>query len=454
MNERNMPKNIDAEINVLGSVFLSKNALEKVLENLNKEEFYLESHMKIFDAIKYLAEKGTPIDVTTLTAELDQRKQLGSIGGVEYITELATSVPTAANIDQYIKIVDEAYIKRSLIETATSIVNDGFNSSENITDILDKAEKSIIDVIKNRKGTEFRPIQDVLFKAQSDLEELSKQKGEVTGIPSGFYDIDRITKGFHENELIIIAARPAMGKTAFALNLAINMAVNAKKTVAVFNMEMSAEQLVTRMLSTVGQIEMGKLVTGRLEHADWKRVNEAISRLADTKMFIDDNLDQTVNDIRAKCRRLASSEDGLDIVIIDYLQLISGGKKYAGQRQQEVAEISRMLKAMAKELNIPVIALAQLSRSVEGREDKRPMLSDLRESGSIEQDADIVSFLYREDYYNKEAVIDKYTSQSEFIIAKHRNGPTDTIPLLFKRNKSTFCNMEKEVEEWEKSQYR
>lgn len=453
MNERTMPNNIDAETNVLGSVFLSKNALEKVLESLTKEEFYLEKHSKIFETIKNLAEKGTPVDVTTVTAELDQKKQLNSVGGVEYLTELATAVPTAANVDEYIKIVDDAYIKRTLIETATSIVNDGFNSTDDITEILDNAEKSIIDVIKNRKGTEFRSIQDVLFKAQSDLEELSKQKREVTGISSGFYDIDKITKGFHENELIIIAARPAMGKTAMALNLAINMATLAKKSVAVFNMEMSAEQLVTRMLSSVGQIEMGKLVTGRLEHSDWKRVNEAISRLANTKMFIDDNLDQTVNDIRAKCRRLASSEDGLDIVIIDYLQLISGSKKYAGQRQQEVAEISRMLKAMAKELNIPVIALAQLSRSVEGREDKRPMLSDLRESGSIEQDADIVSFLYREDYYNKEAAVDAYTSQSEFIIAKHRNGPTANIPLLFKRDKSTFCNMEKEVEEWERPQY-
>ena len=447
MNERTMPNNIDAETNVLGSVFLSKNALEKVLESLTKEEFYLEKHSKIFETIKNLAEKGTPVDVTTVTAELDQKKQLNSVGGVEYLTELATAVPTAANVDEYIKIVDDAYIKRTLIETATSIVNDGFNSTDDITEILDNAEKSIIDVIKNRNGTEFRSIQDVLFKAQSDLEELSKQKREVTGISSGFYDIDKVTKGFHENELIIIAARPAMGKTAMALNLAINMATLAKKSVAVFNMEMSAEQLVTRMLSSVGQIEMGKLVTGRLEHSDWKRVNEAISRLANTKMFIDDNLDQTVNDIRAKCRRLASSEDGLDIVIIDYLQLISGSKKYAGQRQQEVAEISRMLKAMAKELNIPVIALAQLSRSVEGREDKRPMLSDLRESGSIEQDADIVSFLYREDYYNKEAAVDAYTSQSEFIIAKHRNGPTANIPLLFKRDKSTFCNMEKEVEE-------
>ena len=443
MNDRIMPHNTDAEQAVLGSVFLSKYALQQVLEEINSEEFYLDSHAKIFDAIKYLAEKGAPIDVTTVTAELDKRKVLSTVGGVEYLTEIVTCVPTAANVSQYVKIVEEAYLKRSLIEAATTIVGDGFASTDNIGDILDNAEKKIGDVVRNRKGSEFRPIQDVLFKAQSDLEELSKQKGEITGIPTGFFDLDRITKGFHGNELIIVAARPAMGKTAFA----VNMAVNSHKSVALFNMEMSAEQLVNRMLASVGQIEMPKLLTGRLEHQDWKRVNEAISRLADTKMFMDDTPGQTVSEIRAKCRRLANSSDGLDVVIIDYLQLISGSAKYAGQRQQEVSEISRSLKTMAMELNIPVIALAQLSRSVEGREDKRPLLSDLRESGSIEQDADIVAFLYRDDYYNKENAIDEFTSKSEFIIQKHRNGPTATVNLIFKRNTSSFFNMEKTEEE-------
>ena len=277
------------------------------------------------------------------------------------------------------------------------------------------------------------------------MEKLAQNKGEITGIPSGFYDLDKITSGFHENELIIIAARPAMGKTAFALNLATNMAINSKKSVALFNMEMGAEQLATRMLSSVGQIEGYKLRNGRLEHNDWKRINEAISRLADTNIFIDDTPGMTIGEIRAKCRRLSTSEKGLDIVIIDYLQFISGSAKYAGNRQQEIAEISRSLKTLAMELEIPIIALAQLSRSVEGRDDKRPILSDLRESGSIEQDADIVSFLYRDDYYNKESAIDEHTSRSEFIIGKHRNGPTTTIDLLFKRNTSTFVNfVEKE----------
>jgi len=446
MNEKIMPNNIDAEQAVLGAMFLSKYALEKVLEEMTKERFYLASHGKIFEVIKYLAEKGNPIDITTVTAELDKRKELGSIGGVEYLTEIINCVPTAANVDYYLKIVEEKYLRRALIETATKIAGDGFGSTDNIGDILDEAEKQMQNVIKNRMGTEFRTIQDVLFKAQADLEELSKQKGEITGIPTGFYDLDRITKGLHPNELIIVAARPAMGKTAFALNLAVNMAVNAKKSVALFNMEMGAEQLINRMLASVGQIDMGKIITGKLEHQDWKRINESISRLADTKIFIDDTPGMTVSEIRAKCRRLANSSDGLDVVIIDYLQLISGGAKYAGQRQQEVSEISRSLKTMSLELGIPVIALAQLSRSVEGREDKRPLLSDLRESGSIEQDADIVSFLYRDDYYNKEAAIDESTSNSEFIIAKHRNGPTATVDLIFKRNTSSFFSKERDSE--------
>ena len=442
MNERTLPHNLDAEKAVIGSMFLSKYALGTIIEGLSKEDFYLDAHQRIFEVVKYLAEIGTPIDITTVTAELDKRKILGNVGGVEYLAEIINFVPTAANANEYIKIVYNTALRRNLIETATKIASEGFSSSDDIGDLLDTAEKQLFDVIKNRKGSEFRSIQDVLFKAQADLEKLASQKGEITGVPSGFYDIDRLTSGFHENELIIIAARPAMGKTAFALNLAVNIAVNAKKTVALFNMEMGAEQLISRMLASVGQIEMNKLRTGKLEHQDWKRVNEAISRLADTKMFIDDTPGMTVSEIRAKCRRLANSKDGLDIVIIDYLQLISGSAKYSGQRQQEVSEISRSLKTMAMELNIPVIALAQLSRSVEGREDKRPLLSDLRESGSIEQDADIVAFLYRDDYYNKESAIDESTSKSEFIIGKHRNGPTATIDLIFKRDTSSFFNMD------------
>ncbi len=438
--EKVIPHNLVAEQSVLGSMFLSKYALQKCIEGLTSDQFYSDANGKIFNIISSLSENGSAIDLTTVTAELDKRKELKQVGGVEYLSEIASLVPSAANVDEYIKIVEEKAILRRLIDSATEIATDGYQSTEDISEILDRAEKKILNVVKTRKGTEFRTIQDVLFKTQADLEKLSQNKGDITGLATGFYDLDKITSGLHPNELIIIAARPAMGKTAFAINLATNIAMNNKKTVALFNMEMGAEQLATRMLASVGQIELGKLISGRLEHNDWKRVNEAISRLADTKIFIDDTPGMTISEIRAKCRRLKSSSDGLDIVIIDYLQLISGGTKYAGNRQQEIAEISRSLKTLAMELEIPVIALAQLSRSVEGRDDKRPILSDLRESGSIEQDADIVAFLYRDDYYNKETAIDEYTSKSEFIIGKHRNGPTTTIDLIFRRNKATFVN--------------
>ena len=300
-------------------------------------------------------------------------------------------------------------------------------------------------ISKTRTGSEFRSIQEVLFKAQEDLEKLSQLKGEITGLSTGFYALDKITSGLQPNQLIIIAARPAMGKTAFALNLATNAAKASGKKVAIFNLEMNAEQLAMRMLSSEGQIDGVKLTKGRLEHNDWKRVNEAISRLAETNIYINDNLSITLNEIRAVCRRLASEGD-LGLIVIDYLQLINLGT-YTGNRQQEISEISRSLKTLAMELAIPIVALAQLSRSVEARDDKRPMLSDLRESGSIEQDADLVAFLYRDDYYNKEASIDENTSQSEFIIRKHRNGPTATVDLIFKRNTSTFVNFTNKEEQ-------
>lgn len=440
MKERVMPHNIEAEQSVLGAMFLSKYALQRAVETLNKDLFYLDAHSKIFTVISDLAEKLIPIDITTVTAELDKRKWLKQIGDVEYLSEIINIVPSAANVDEYIRIVEEKAVLRRLIDEATNIVTEGYSSTDPISEVLDRAEKKILSVVKTRKGSEFRTIQDVLYKTQLDLEKLAQTKGEITGIATGFYDLDKLTSGFHANELIIIAARPGMGKTAFALNIATNIAMNCDKAVALFNMEMGAEQLAMRMLSSVGQIEGYKLRNGRLEHNDWKRVNEAISRLADTKMFIDDTPGMTIAEIRAKCRRLASSENGLGIVIIDYLQLINGSARYAGNRQQEVSEISRSLKTLAMELEVPVVALAQLSRSVEGREDKRPILSDLRESGSIEQDADIVAFLYRDDYYNRDNAIDEFTSKSEFIIGKHRNGPTATIDLIFKRNTSTFVN--------------
>ncbi len=440
MQEKVMPHNLEAEQSVLGSMFISKYALQACSERLEKDLFYSDANGKIFEVMHDLQEKGVAVDLTTVTAELDNRKILKQVGDVEYLTDIINAVPSAANVEEYAKIVEEKALLRRLINEATNIVTSGYNSTDDVGDILENAEKKILNVVKTRKGSEFRTIQDVLYKTQADLEKLAQLKGEITGLRTGFPDLDRVTSGLHENELIIIAARPAMGKTAFAVNLAVNAASNSDKAVALFNMEMGAEQLAMRMLASAGQIDQTKLRKGYLEHNDWKKVNEAISRLAELKLFIDDTPGMTMGEIKSKCRRLASSENGLGLVIIDYLQLISGSAKYAGNRQQEVSEISRSLKTMAMELNVPVVALAQLSRSVEGREDKRPILSDLRESGSIEQDADIVAFLFREDYYTKEISIDENTSKSEFIIGKHRSGPTTTIDLIFKRDTSTFVS--------------
>ncbi|MEG0825852.1 MAG: replicative DNA helicase [Bacilli bacterium] len=440
MLEKRIPHDVEAEQSVIGAMFLSKNALQKAVESLDKELFYIDAHIKIFGIISDLCEKKSSVDITTVSSELKKRGLLKQIGGNEYLSELVTSVPTAANIDEYIKIVDENAILRKLIDETTVITSECYQQTKPFSEILENAEKRIFSVVKTQKGTEFRTIQDVLFKTQQQLEKLSQNHNEVTGIATGFYDLDKKTLGMHGGELIILAARPGMGKTSFALNVATNIAINSKKTVALFNMEMNAEQLVMRMLSSVGQIDNNKLKAGRLEHDDWKKLNEAISRLADTKIFIDDTSDMTINEIRAKCRRLATSEKGLDVIVIDYLQLISGTSRNSNNRQQEVSDISRGLKTMAMELNVPVIAAAQLSRSVEGREDKRPLLSDLRESGSIEQDADIVSFLFSEAYYKKDLAIDENTVKSELILAKHRNGSTGSIDLVFKKNTSTFVN--------------
>ena len=447
MDKRSMPYSLEAEQSVLGSAFLSKYALQKICDELSRDDFYLESHMKIFDALEELNSEGSAIDITIVSDRLEKNKTLSSIGNIEYLLEIINSVPSASNIEYYINIVHEKAVLRRLILVSNDIANTSYSEDGNVNDILDSAEMKILNVVKTRKSSEFHKIQDVVFKAQSDLEKLAQSRNEITGLATGFYELDRLTSGLHENELIIIAARPAMGKTAFALNIATNIAKTTKKAVAIFNLEMSAEQLVMRMFSSLSQIEGNKFRTGKLDNNDWKKLSEGISQLADTNIYIDDTPGITIGDIRSKCRRLSASKEGLGIVIIDYLQLISGTGKTAGNRQQEVSEISRGLKTMALELGVPVIALAQLSRAVEGRDDKRPLMSDLRESGSIEQDADIVSFLYRDDYYNKEAKMDGNISISEFIIAKHRNGPTATIELLFKKNTSTFSNYMKEENE-------
>lgn len=450
MPTRTLPNNLEAEESVLGSCFLSKYALQKATETLTAESFYNDKNAKIFQTMIELQEKSTPIDLTTVTSSLKNKNELTEVGGVEYLTEVLNFVPTASNVDYYIKTVDESATLRGLIQTAEEIAQEGYKNDESINDILDNSEKKILNIVKRRSANEFRTIKEVLEKTQSDLEKLSKNKGQINGLETGWYDLDRLTTGLHPNELIIIAARPAMGKTAFALNLATHVAMTQDKTVALFTLEMPAEQVASRIISAQGQIDGFKLRTGNLLNQDWKRINEASSRLASTNLVIDDTAaGMSIGEIRAKCRRMASSEKGLALVVIDYLQLISGGKNYGANRQQEVSDISRSLKILAMELEIPVIALSQLSRSVESRDDKRPMMSDLRESGSIEQDADIVAFLYRDDYYNKEAITEDNNSISELIIGKHRNGPTATIELLFKKNTSTFLNLRKDRNEGE-----
>lgn len=444
---RKEPQNLDAEINALGCAFLNKEALDKVCEELTSSMFYDEKNAKIFEVLSSLRNKEIAVDITTVTNELEKSGNgLSTVGGYSYLTEVIDSVATPANINYYINIIFEKFILRTLINKSSNIIEECYDESEDLNSIVENAEKSIFEVNSGRMVKEIKPIQEVLVKAQQELEFLAKNGGDVTGVPTGFYDLDKRTTGFHGNELIIIAGRPGMGKSALAINMATNMAVNYKKSVALFNLEMGSTQIVNRMLSSVGQINSQKLRTGKLDHTDWKKYNETLSLLADTKFFIDDTPGITVSEIRSKCRRLKNSDKGLDCIIIDYLQLISSSNKYSGQRTNEVSEISRDLKKLAMELEVPVIALAQLSRGVEQREDKRPLMSDLKESGSIEQDADIVMFLYCDDYYKFKSKDRPQLSPTELIISKHRSGGTGTIDLIFERTYTNFKNVIKSEE--------
>lgn len=440
------PKNLEAEMCVLGCAYMSSSALEKVCDELSSDMFYDKRNSVIYDALSELKKRNEKIDSTILKNEIEKNTPINSVGGVEYLSDVIDSVVSASNIDSYIKIVREKALRRKLITVCEDIEKNARVEDQDTNDLIESAEKKLFTVTKARKAGEFRTSREVLKSAISQLETLSKNDSDVTGVPTGFYDFDKLTSGLHPNELIIIAARPAMGKTAFALNIAVNAALATNKAVAIFNLEMGAEQLMFRMLSAASSVEGNKLKTGKLSHDDWKKINEATSELGDAPIFIEDTPGITIGEIRAKCRRLASTGN-LGLIVIDYLQLISGGPGYGNNRQQEVSDISRSLKTMAMELGVPVIALAQLSRNVEGRENKRPIMSDLRESGSIEQDADIVSFLYRDDYYTKQVDNPDGVSISELIIGKHRNGATGTIELLFEKNISNFRNYVKNVEE-------
>ena len=437
------PNSIIAEQSVLGAMLISKKARNKACDALTENSFYSKKNATIFQVLKELNDKDTEIDMPVLTTTLKNKELLSEVGGVEYLTELFTTVPTAANIESYINIVEEKALLRRLIDVSTDITTSAYDSDVDINTTIDEAERKILDVVKNRRASEFRDIREVLQSTKENLVQLSTQKTDVTGVPTGWERIDKITTGLHPGELIIIAARPAVGKSAWALNLATNAAINYGKTVGIFNLEMSGESLASRMLACVGHIPGYKLATGNLQGDDWDRLNEAYAKLAGTNILLNDTAGITIGEIRSICRKQANSEQGLDLVIIDYLQLISSTGNYGANRQQEVSDISRALKLMSLELKVPVIALAQLSRASEQRKDNpRPMLSDLRESGAIEQDADIVAFLYREDYHKQMVEKIEGPSDTEFIISKHRNGATGVVHLAFSKEISSFANLD------------
>lgn len=438
LTDRVPPHNHEAEQSVIGAIFLDPQALITASEILIPEDFYRIAHQKIFQTMLDLSDQGNAIDVVTVTEELSVKKELEDVGGLSYLTELANAVPTAANVSYYAKIVEEKSILRRLIRTATKIVEESYTREDEVEDLLSEAEKKVMEVANRKNSGDFKHVKDVLVQTYDNIEQLQNRKGDVTGIPTGFNDLDRMTAGFQRNDLIIVAARPSVGKTAFALNIAQNVAVKARENVAIFSLEMGAEQLVMRMLCAEGNIDAQALRTGALTAEDWSKLTIAMGTLSNSGIYIDDTPGLRVSEIRAKCRRLAQ-EKGLGMIVIDYLQLIQGSAKRGENRQQEVSEISRSLKALARELKVPVIALSQLSRGVEQRQDKRPMMSDIRESGSIEQDADIVAFLYRDDYYDKES---ENKNMIEIIIAKQRNGPTGTVTLAFKKEFNKFLNVD------------
>lgn len=436
---RKEPQNIDAEISVLGCGFLEKTALDKIMDEVTDEMFYSDENRIIYKAMKNLHTNNVPVDVATVCNELDKNKDLAKVGGVEYITDIIDSVPSTANLNYYINIIFEKSILRNLINKTTKIQEECYNEQDSIVDIVENAERNILSVYNDKLGKDIRSIQDVLPEVQKNMEALAESKTDFTGIRTGYYDFDNMTRGLQKKQVIIVAGRPGCGKSAFALNVALNAAIKNKDSIAFFSLEMGVEEIAKRMFGCVGKIDGDVLKTGKLKNNDWKKWNEAMSELSDTKFFIDDSGGLTVSEIRRKCRKLKNSDSGLDLIVIDYLQLLSSSSKYAGQRVQEVSEISRDIKKLAMELDVPVIALAQLSRSVEQRKDgdKTPKLSDLRESGSIEQDADIVLFLHSDEYGKYDGNINR---KIKLIIAKHRAGQTGAVDLIFKMNTGSFDN--------------
>lgn len=433
------PHNVEAERAVIGAMMLNADAIMVCSELLTSDEFYQQQYGIIFDALVEMYKDGVGADLVTLQNKLREKEVTPELYSVEYLGELLASVPTSANVKFYAEIVHEKAVLRRLIRVSEQVTKDCYMDSQPLEDILEDTEKSVFDVIQQRGGSEFEPIRDVVLRTLDSIEKVAKQKGNITGLETGFRDLDAKTAGLQKSDLILIAARPAMGKTAFVLNIAEYVALHSNSTIALFSLEMSKEQLVKRMLAMNSMVDSQKIRTGDLEDDDWDKLVGSVRKIGNSNLVIDDTSGITASELRSKCRKL-KIEQGLDLVIIDYLQLMTGaGKRKSDSRQQEISDISRSLKVMARELNVPVIALSQLSRAVESRPDKRPMLSDLRESGAIEQDADIVMFIYRDEYYNPDS---EKKGVAEVIVAKQRSGPTGPVELAWLSQYTKFGNLE------------
>lgn len=434
------PHSVESEQSILGSILLDKDAIITVAETITPSDFYKDAHRVIYESMMALNNKNEPIDMVTLTDELRKRGYLDDIGGVTYLTSLSTIVPTTSNVKYYAEIVKEKSVLRQLIKASNDIINLGYGSGESAEDVLDFAEKKIFDISQERTSDDFKPINQVLMDTYDMIESIYSNKSDVTGVTTGFKDLNKKINGLQRTDLILVAARPAMGKTAFALNLVQNAAIKGNASVAVFSLEMSKEQLAQRMIAAQSNVELKKMKTGTLNDADWPRIISAMAVMSDAKIFIDDTPGIKINELRSKCRKL-KMESGLDLVMIDYLQLMESDSKNES-RQQEISKISRSLKILAKELDCPVVALSQLSRAPEQRADHRPVLSDLRESGAIEQDADIVMFLYRDEYYHSDS---EKKDLAEIIIAKNRHGETGSVELVWMGSIQRFGDKVKDL---------
>ncbi len=454
-----MPHSIEAEKALLGAMLIYPTSVRTAFEiGMEKEDFYLNAHQLIFNAMSVLNDNGSPIDATSLVTKLIDLNALQQVGGTQYIMQLTDGAVTSANTKHYSEMIKEKAVMRNLILACNEIVSDCFDSTNENEEIMDIAEKKLLDITRNRRTTSFKGSEELVSNVLDNIYKMRENKSSITGMKTGYVDLDRITNGLQAGDMIILAARPSMGKTAFALNVGLQIAMHNKNACAIFSLEMPAESLVQRMLSAKAKITGSKLRTGFLTSRELNGLNEAAADLKQLGIYIDDSPGIKMPEIFSKCRKLQSERE-IGVIIIDYIQLISGGSKKAENRQQEVSDISRNLKALARELNVPVIALSQLSRSVEQRENKRPMMSDLRESGSLEQDADLIAFLYRDSYYNKYKKSDEEMSETpevkedenaiektELIIAKHRNGPTGDINLAFAKSVNAFYDFEEEKE--------